>query len=387
MPAESVIGGPVIALVAGEASGDQLGGALIRELRAALPGARFVGIGGERMRAEGLEAWWGVEELSVMGLAEVLSHLPRLLRLRRQLKKRLLALRPDVFIGVDAPDFNLGLERSLKGAGLQTIHYVSPSVWAWRRGRVKKIAASAGLVLCLFPFEPEIYAGQGVAARYTGHPMADEIPFYPDAAEARARLGLDPGSPCVALLPGSRAGEVSRLGPPLLDAAGLLARREPGMQFVAPMASPRTRRQFEKLLKRHAGIRCTVSDGGARTALAAADLVICASGTAALEAMLTGRPMVVVYRLNALTYFLARRLGLLKSEHFSLPNALAGEELVPELEQDEVTGERIFTEAAGLLEDVARREALRARFRELHALLRRDAARAAANCVQSLLNR
>lgn len=386
MPPNPVIDGPVIALVAGEASGDQLGGALINELRSSMPGARFVGIGGEQMTSGGLEAWWDASELAVMGLAEVVTHLPRLLRLRRHLRKRLLELRPDVFVGIDAPDFNLGLERKLKRAGLQTVHYVSPSVWAWRRGRVKKIADSTGMVMCLFPFEPAFYDGQGVEARYTGHPMADEIAFDPDPAEARAKLGLDPASPCIALLPGSRGGEVSRLGPPLLDAAALLSQSHAGVQFVAPMATRATRRRFEEALRARDGIDCTVTEGGARLAMAAADLVICASGTAALEAMLTGRPMVVVYRVNALTYLLARGLGLLKSEHFSLPNALAGREVVPELEQDEVNAERIAAEASSWLADAERRASVMECFSGLHAQLRQDAARTAADCVKSVLS-
>jgi len=377
---------PQIALVAGETSGDQLGGALIRELKKLFPGAQFMGVGGPLMKEQGLEAWWDSDELAVMGLLEVLRHLPRLLRLRKKLRDRLLKQKPDIFIGIDAPDFNLGLEKQLRKAGITTVQYVSPSVWAWRQGRVKKIAASADLVMCLFPFEPDFYASHGIEARYTGHPMADEIPDYSDKASARTELGMNPNAGCIALLPGSRAGEVARLGAPLLGAASLLVRQYPGLQFIAPMASKGTRQQFESMLKEEQGLSCKVIDGNARLAISAADLVICASGTAALEAMLIGRPMVIIYRLSSASYILVRGLRLLKSRFFSLPNTLADEPLVPELAQQQVNPRRIFDEAVAWMDDPARCDEVLEKFQEIHRILKKDAARSAAECIRSLLN-
>lgn len=376
---------PLIALVAGESSGDQLGGALMAELKTLLPGARFVGVGGERMAEEGLEAWWHCEELAVMGIAEVVSHLPRLLRLRKALRERLLAERPDVLIGIDAPDFNLGLERRVRTAGTRTVHYVSPTVWAWRQGRVRTIGAAADLVLCLFPFEPKFYAQHGVDARYTGHPLADQVPMHNDARAAREQLGLDPERPCIALLPGSRSGEVKRLAPRLLGAAKLLRQSRPELQFVAPMASAGMRALFESFLRDEASIDCLLTNGQARRAMAAADLVLCASGTATLEAMLVKRPMVVVYRFNPLTYLLGRGLRLMKSPWFALPNILAGRGVVPELEQHQVTALRIAAEAEAWLDDPGRVAAAVAEFTRQHERLSVNAARSAANCIKDLL--
>lgn len=378
---------PLIALVAGESSGDQLGGALMAELKTLMPGARFVGVGGDRMTAEGLEAWWHYEQLAVMGIAEVVSHLPRLLRLRKALHERLLAARPDVLIGIDAPDFNLGLERRVRAAGIKTVHYVSPTVWAWRQGRVKTIGAAADRVLCLFPFEPKFYAQHGVDARYTGHPLADQVPMHSDARAARAELGLDPDGPCIALLPGSRAGEVKRLTPHLLGAAVLLRQNRPELQFVAPMASAGIRTLFESFLHAQGTLDCVRTDGQARRAMTAADLVLCASGTATLEAMLVKRPMVVVYRFNPLTYLLGRGLRLMKSPWFALPNILAGRTIVPELEQHQVTARRIAVEAEAWLDDPERVAEAVAEFSRQHERLAVDAARSAADCIKDLLER
>lgn len=376
---------PLIILVAGEASGDQLGASLMTALRARCPGARFAGIGGARMRAAGFEAWWDIEVLSVMGLAEVLRHLPRLLRLRRHLTRRIIEHRPAVLIGIDAPDFNLGLEQRVRAAGIPTIHYVSPTVWAWRQGRVRRIGRSASLVLCLFPFEPAFYAGHGVAARYTGHPLADSVPQGNPQAPARQALGLAGTGSVVALLPGSRGAEVALLAAPLLDAAAQLSQQHPDMRFVAPMAGPGVRALFEAELARRPRLPCLVIDGQAQRAMAAADVVVCASGTATLECLLVNRPMVVVYRVSRLTEVLARSLRLIKAKFVSLPNVLAGEAVVPELIQQGVDGGSIAREVNGWLTDAARRQALHARFVDLHRSLKCDAATVAATEVMAFL--
>jgi lipid-A-disaccharide synthase len=322
-----------IALVAGEASGDLLGAGLIPELRKLHPQAEFAGIGGEKMRAAGLDAWHDSGELSVMGLAEVLRHLPRLLSLRSRLRKRLLEWRPDVFIGIDAPDFNLGLARKLKDAGVRTVHYVSPSVWAWREGRAAKIGRSAQLVLCLFPMEPPIYARHGIDARFVGHPLADSFPLHPDAAAARRELGVGEGGPVLALLPGSRAGEIGRLLPTFLEAAALLQQKLPQLQVLVPAADARCRALIEAQLRANPLPGLRLLDGHAHEAMIASDLVLLASGTAALEAMLAKRPMVVAYRISALTYRIVMGLGMMRSNQYSLPNVLANEPVVPELMQ------------------------------------------------------
>lgn len=376
---------PRFALVAGEASGDALGASLIAALRERHPRASFCGVAGERMRAAGCEAWFDAEELAVMGLTEVLGHLPRLLRLRRRLLRRVVDERPDALIGIDAPDFNLGLERRARGHGIRTVHYVSPTVWAWRPGRVRTIARSADLVLCLFPFEPRWYQDHGVAARYTGHPLADAIPPSSDRDAARRALGLDPQAACLALLPGSRVGEVERLAGPLLEAAGILRAEHPDLQVVAPLAGQRAAAVFEAARAAAGEAGCRVLDGQALAAMAAADVVVCASGTATLECLLVKRPMVVVYRLAPSTYRIARWLRLVRTRFVALPNILAGEALVPELLQDAVTGEAIAAEVRRWLGDAEAREALQARFAELHDRLRQDAARSAAAAVSELL--
>ena len=377
------------ALVAGEASGDQLGAGLVEALRQRHPGAEFAGIGGDAMRAAGVDTWWDAGELAVMGLAEVLRHLPRLLRLRRELRERVLAWRPDVFIGIDAPDFNLGVERWLKRRGVATVHYVSPSVWAWRESRASKLGESADLVLCLFPMEPAIYARHGVDARFTGHPLADAIALEPDRAAARESLGLPFHAPVLAVLPGSRLGEIARMLPVFLAAAARVARDIPDLQLLVPAANPACRAAIEATLARSPfpAARCLLLDGQAQAAMIAADVVLLASGTAALEAMLCKRPLVVGHRIAPLTHAIVRRLGLLKSAHVSLPNVLAGEALVPELLQDACTPERL---ADAVLEWFAQPEAvaaLRPRFRAIHETLRQDASQAAADAISGLLAR
>ena len=374
-----------VALVAGEASGDLLGAGLVAALRERLPGAEFAGIGGQAMRDAGLQAWHDCSELAVMGLAEVLRHLPRLLRLRRGLRARLSDWQPDVFVGIDAPDFNLGLERQLRQRGIPTVHYVSPSVWAWREGRAARIGESADRVLCLFPMEPPIYARHGVDARFVGHPLADAMPLEPDRAAARARFGLSMHDPVLAVLPGSRLGEIERMGPAFLDAAARVAAALPGLAILLPAANPGCRAMLERQLGASGLQGVRLLDGDARAAMEAADVVLLASGTAALEAMLAKRPMVIGHRIAPLTHALVRRLGLLKSRFVSLPNVLAGEALVPELLQDDCTPANLAAAVLHWFEQPEAAAALRPRFRAIHESLRRDASASAADAVAGLL--
>ena len=376
---------PRIALVAGEASGDQLGAGLIAELRKKFPEAEFAGVGGAQMRAAGFDAWHDCGELAVMGLAEVLAHLPRLLKLRRQLRARLLQWRPDVFVGIDAPDFNLGLEKKLKAAGMRTVHYVSPSIWAWRESRAAKIARSADRVLCLFPIEPPIYARYGVEARFVGHPLADLFPLEPDRAAARAQFGLAPDGRILALLPGSRVGEIRRLLPDFLAAAAIVAQKIPGLQILIPAANPACRAAINALANAPGQLRPHVLDGHAHEAMIAADAVLLASGTAALEALLAKRPMVVGYRIAPLTHFIVKRFGLLKVDRYSLPNVLANDRLVPELMQADCTAEKLADALLACLTDPTAEARLLPRYRAIHESLRRNASVEAADAVAELL--
>jgi lipid-A-disaccharide synthase len=375
-----------IALVAGEASGDQLGAGLIEALRRRFPEAQFAGIGGDAMRAAGLDAWFDASELAVMGLAEVLGHLPRLLRLRRTLRERLLAWQPDMFVGVDAPDFNLGVERWLKQRGIRTVHYVSPSVWAWRESRAEKIGRSAERVLCLFPMEPAIYARHGVDARFVGHPLADAMPLQPDRAAARATLGLPQERPILAVLPGSRLGEIERLGAIFLQAAALVARETPDLQVVIPAANEGCRVALQDLLAESPLPGARLLDGNARTAMVASDVVLLASGTATLEAMLAKRPMVVAYKVAALTHAIVKGLGLLKVDRYALPNILAGERIVPELMQHDCTPPRLAEAVLGWLRDPAAVASLQPRYLALHQQLRCDASERAADAVAEVVS-
>ena len=377
---------PVFALVAGEDSGDLLGAELIEALRARYPAARFVGVGGPRMRAAGFDAWHDNSELSVMGLAEGLRHLPRLLRLRASLARRLVDLKPDAFIGIDAPDFNLGLERKLKRARVRTLHYVSPSIWAWREKRAGKIGRAADCVLCLFPMEPPLYARHGVDARFVGHPLADRFPLAPDQEAARRELGLAADGPVLAVLPGSRLSEIHRLGGIFLDAAMRVAARIPDLRIVIPAANPRCRAALTKLLPQGSAIMLV--DGQAHRAMAAADVVLLASGTAALEAMLAKRPMVVGYRIAPLTHVLVRGLGMLKTRVYALPNILAGRMLVPELMQHDCTPAKLADAVLGWFGDAGRRDALSHEFERMHLTLHAGggAAAAAARAIGQALS-
>ena len=370
-----------IALVAGEASGDQLGATLIQAIRTHDPNIRFAGIGGPLMQAEGLDCWWDYRELAVMGLFEVIKHIPRLVRLRRQLIERVLELRPDVYIGIDAPDFNLGVEKKIKARAIPVIHYVSPTIWAWRPGRVKTIASATQRVLCLFPFEPGYYRNEAVLTDYTGHPLADRIPLQNDAGAARKALGVETIGPCIALLPGSRAGEVEKLTTPMFDAAEILVKQRPDIVFLVPAATQSLGEYIESELRKYPELNCRVFSTRGTDVIAAADVVVCASGTATLEVMLINRPMVVCYRLAATTYTLLKWFRLVKSRFFALPNILASEPLVPELLQNEVTGERIAQEVSRWLDQPASRNALSQRFDQLHRELRTGAAATAAVAV------
>jgi lipid-A-disaccharide synthase len=377
-----------VALVAGEHSGDQLGAALIHALRERVPALSCFGVAGPKMIAAGCEAWVPSEELAVMGLTEVLQHLPRLLRLRAQLRRRFLAARPDVFIGIDAPEFNLRLARQLKAAGIRTVQYVSPQVWAWRQGRVREIARSCDLVLCLLPFETDFYRAEGVRAVFVGHPLADQIPLAVDRGAARRALGLAEAGTVVALLPGSRLGEAARLGGPFVAAAAAISARRPGWRFLAPMASARVREVFAREQARvPQAPAIQLLEGAAQQALAACDAAIVASGTATLETLLTGRPMVVAYRVSALTAFLVRTAGLVKVRYFSQPNLLAGRALVPELFQEQVSGAALADALLTELEDRAHVEELSSQFAQVHRTLRRGAAGRAADAVLECLGR
>jgi lipid-A-disaccharide synthase len=374
-------------LVAGEASGDNLGGPLIEALAARAPGSRFFGVAGPRMSAAGCEAWYPVEELSVMGLAEILRHLPRLLELRRGLLERLAAARPDVFVGIDSPEFNLRIARELKSRGVPTVQYVSPQVWAWRQGRVRTIGRAVDLVLCVLPFEVEFYRAHDVQAEFVGHPLADRVPLESDAGAARAALGLPAGATVVALLPGSRMSEVTRLGPPFAGTAAWIGSRRPGTVFLAPMANAAARQEFERSVAAHApGVDVRIVDGRAQECMTASDAVLLSSGTATLEATLVKRPMVVAYRVAPLTNWLLRSFRIVKTEFFSLPNLLAGRPLVPEFFQQAVRPDVL---GPALLEQLERpdRAQLVESFGDIHRTLRRDASARAADAILGLLAR
>ena len=377
------LGTPTIAIVAGEASGDLLGAGLMRAIVERCPGARFEGIGGPHMLAEGFESHYPMERLSVMGLIEVVGRLPELLKIRSGLKRRYVARKPDVFVGIDAPDFNLDLELALRKAGVRTVHYVSPTVWAWRPERVHKIARAVDLVLALFPFEAGFYRHHRVPVKFVGHPLADRLEPVIERSFARAELGLKAGAETVALLPGSRLGEVSRIGGPMLGAARWLVRRRPDLQFVAPMANAGVRAAFEAEVQRFAGPPVHLVDGQAHMAMAAADVVLTASGTATLETMLVGRPMVITYRTNWLTAQIARRM--LRIRHAGLPNLLADRALCPELMQEQARPELLGAAVLRLLRRPQEREGLAKHFSRIAADLRKDADRRAAQGILGVL--
>jgi lipid-A-disaccharide synthase len=376
-----------IGLVAGEASGDTLGAGLIEALRRLEPDAEFFGVAGPKMRAAGCEVWEPAESLAVMGLFEILRELPRLLKLLARLRRSFIDARPDVFVGIDAPDTNLRLARKLHEAGIPTVQYVSPQVWAWRQGRVQTIHRSVDLVLCLLPFEKKFYDNQGVAAQFVGHPLADAIPLTVDRAAARARLSLPAEAEIVALLPGSRRGEVTRLAADFAATAAWLARQRPALQFVAALATAATRDIFSRALKRIAPqVEVRLIDGQAQTVLIAADVALVASGTASLEAALCKRPMVVVYRLGALTAWALVRLNLVKSKFFAQPNLLADRRIVGEYFQQQIEPASLGAEILMWLDDAGRRAKLEQEFVGLHLDLKRDASARAAQAIMELLH-
>ena len=341
-----------LAMVAGEASGDLLGGLLLTALRQRWPALQAAGIGGPRMAEQGFTAWWPHERLAVRGYVEVLRHYRGIAATRDALAQRLLHERPDAFVGIDAPDFNLGLEARLKAAGMKTIHFVCPSIWAWRGARVKKMAASCDHVLCLFPFEPELLRAHGVAASYVGHPLADAIPLQPPRAASRAALGLAAGDIVVALLPGSRRSEIDDIAPAFLQAAARLHRERPTLRFVLPLA-PGLRGRVEPMVAAHAaGVPLQLLDGQSHAALAACDLTLIASGTATLEAALFKRPMVIAYRMHPLSWQLMKRMRY--QPWVGLPNILCRDFVVPELLQGECRPEAL---AAAVLAAPCRRGA------------------------------
>ena len=377
---EATTEAPLIALIAGEDSGDQLGADLISALRRRYPGARFVGIGGARMQAAGFDSWYDIKELSLFGFAEVVSHLPRLLRLRKELVARLIGAKPAIVVGIDAPDFNLGVEKRLREAGIRTVHYVSPSVWAWREKRAEKIGRSADRVLCLFPMEPAIYAKHGIDARFVGHPLADRFALVSDRAGAREFLQLPQNVPVLAVLPGSRGSELSMLGRTFIETARKVAASLPGLRIVIPAANERVHASLQAMLgDASADDAPLLLHGHAHEAMLAADVVLLASGTATLEAMLAKRPMVVGYRVSPVSYRIARALNMLKTDVYSLPNILAraggmGDDivLVPELMQDDFTTDKLAAATLALFQDSERRGTIVSAFEQLHLALRGD---------------
>ena len=382
------MGSPVrIAMVAGEASGDLLASHLMAALKAKLPDAVFYGIGGPKMQALGFDAWWPMEKLAVMGYVDALKHYREISGIRRQLKKRLLDIRPDIFIGVDAPDFNLGLETDLKSAGVKTIHYVSPSIWAWRGGRIKKIARAVDRVLALFPMEPPLYEKERIPVTYVGHPLADIIPLVTNKLAVREKLSMPKEVPIFAMLPGSRKGELEMMADTFVQTAKIIRERFlPNALFIVPLTTRETRLQFEMAIyQQQAGeVPFRLLFGHAQDALGAADVSLVASGTATLEAALIKRPMVITYKIAKLSYWIMKRMAY--QAFVGLPNILAGRSVVPEILQDEATPENLAEALVKLYEDKENAEAVAEAFTEIHLQLRQNTAEKAANAVIECLN-
>ncbi len=381
-------GGLRVGLLAGEVSGDRLGAGLIREIRAIYPDAVFEGIGGRRMIEAGCRSWLPMEHLSVMGLAEVIRHLGRLMDIKRNVTRRFIGHPPDVFVGIDSPDFNLRVETALKAAGIPTVHYVSPSLWAWRPGRARTVAGAVNRVLCLLPFEPAFYSNYDVDAVFVGHPMADEIPMHPDRAAARRDLGEPEHGVIIAMLPGSRMTEIRALAQPFAETAARFAERRPEARFLIPAATPHLKEPIRAACAT-AGVaeRVRLVDGRSREVMTAADVVLLASGTAALEAALLKRPMVVAYRMSALSQWVLETFRMVRIERFSLPNLVADEELVPEFLQEAVVPELMAERLLAELDDPRRQAWLTERFCAIHEALACDADRRSAEAVLGLIGR
>ena len=372
-----------LAMVAGEASGDLLAGLLLTGLKQRWPALRAHGIGGPRMAEQDFEAWWPHEKLAVRGYVEVLRHYREISGIRDALAERLLRERPAAFIGVDAPDFNLGLEKRLKGAGIKTVHFVCPSIWAWRGGRARKMAASCDHVLCLFPFEPELLRAHGVAATFVGHPLADAIPLQPPRVESRAALGFSDADEVVAVLPGSRRSEIEYIAPAVLQAVALMHRQRPALKFALPISAG-LRELIAPLVQAHApGVPLMLLNGQSHAALAACDVTLIASGTATLEAALFKRPMVIGYRMQALSWQLMKRMRY--QPWVGLPNILCRDFIVPELIQQDCQPAALAAATLRWLDDHAATAALARRFDDLHHSLRRDTARCAADALAQVL--
>lgn len=372
-----------IGIVVGEASGDILGSGLMKALKARYPDAVFEGIGGERMLAQGFHSFFPQERLAVMGIIEPLKRLFELLRIRRTLIEHFIANPPDVFIGIDSPDFNLTIEEKLRAAGIATVHYVSPSVWAWRQKRIVKIGRSVDLMLTLLPFEAKFYEQHSIPVCFVGHPLADELPLEVDVIGAREKLGIDLNTPLVALMPGSRGGEVKLLGPEFWKTAQWCLQRQPDLKFIVPAANAQRRQQIDEQLALHPQLPIQVVDGQSHEVMAAADAVMMASGTTTLEAMLLKKPMVVAYKMAWLSFAIISRL--VKSKFFSLPNLLADKSLVPEILQKQVTPEVLGNELLSYFEQPQKARGLRQTFYNMHVSLKRDASDRAADAIANLI--
>jgi|KBSMisStaDraftv2_1062788.scaffolds.fasta_scaffold14534_6 lipid-A-disaccharide synthase len=375
-----------VALMAGEASGDLLGAHLLAALKERLPGLESFGIGGPRMQSMGMQSWYPMEWFAVRGYVEVIRSLPKLLRVRREFKRRLLADPPDLFVGIDAPDFNLGLEMALRARGIATVQYVSPAIWGWRGERIHKIKRAVSKVLALFPFEPAIYERAGVPVAYVGHPLADEFPEYPDRNAAREQMRISPTQTVVAVLPGSRQSEVREMSELFIATAGLVSEQIPNVLFLVPLVSRETRNIFEEAIYRRQAeaLPITILFGHAHMAMTAADAVLVASGTATLEAALLKRPMVISYKMPRVSAWIMRRKAHLP--YAGLPNILAGEFVVPELLQEDATAENLAQALCNQLQDKEVRQRLESRFLEMHLSLRQDTARVAVEAILPLLN-
>jgi len=373
-----------IAIVAAEPSGDLLGAGLMRAIKARHPNVSFEGVGGSQMLQEGIESFEPLESLSVMGLVEVLKHLPRLLKLRKRLVQRWLSNPPDLFIGIDAPDFNLDLETALKAKGIKTLHYVCPTVWAWREKRVKKIKAAVDGLLAILPFEPAFLAKHDVNATYVGHALAQSMPLEPNQAAGRSVCGLSQDAPVLAILPGSRTGEVSKLLQPFLNAAQQCQEDIQGLQFVIPAANQTLQRLIQEKLIQH-GLQANVILQDTQSALAAADVVLCASGTATLEGLLSKRPMVIGYKLHWLTFAIIKWFKLMKIKHYALANIISGEVLAPELIQDDCTPNALANEVMRFFKDENLRQVIAQRYTDIHREMMVDTDRLIADAVDDVL--